>query len=213
MFKFCAVTDRKLLKDRKMEDVITDVIKGGVDAVQIREKDLSSKDLLELALKLREITKNKALLIINDRVDIAFLANADGIHLGRNSMSLSEVKKLKDKFNYPMLTGVSCHSIKDIIKAEENKADYVFLGPVFWTSSKAKYGNPLGIDTLRKAREKTKIKIIAIGGINDNNAGECMDAGADGVAVISSIFASSNPMVSAKKIFEKIKYSSCMNIK
>lgn len=203
MFRFCVVTDRKLLKDINIQDIIKDAIAGGVDTVQIREKDLSSKDLLDLSKKLRIITKNKATLIINDRIDIALFSGADGVHLGSNSIPLSEAKKV---IGTPpeFLFGVSCHSITDVLSAEKNKADYVFLGPIFYTSSKAKYGKPLGIDTLEEVRKKTKIKIIAIGGINENNVKECIDSGADGIAVISSIFKSDNPMIAAKRIFNKI---------
>lgn len=207
MFKFCIVTDRKLLGlqwQRKMIDVIRDAIDVGVDAVQIREKELSSKELLKLAKKLRRITEKKAMLIINDRIDIAILSGADGVHLGMNSISLPEVRKLIGA-SHKFIVGVSCHSVSDVLKAEKNKANYVFLGPIYWTSSKEKYGKPLGINLAREARQKTKIKIIAIGGINEKNAKECINAGADGVAVISTIFKSNNPEESAEKIFEIIR--------
>lgn len=203
MFKFCVVTDRRLLGNKKLGDVIRDIIKTGVDAVQVREKDLSSRELLELAINLRKITERKALLIINDRIDIALAVDADGVHLSVNSMPISYVRKLITKRDF--FVGVSCHSIKDIQNAEKNKADYVFLGPIYYTPSKSKYGKPLGIDVLKEVRENTKIKIIAIGGINESNVKECINAGADGIAVISSIFASDNPKESARRIFNKIK--------
>lgn len=198
MFRFCAVTDRKLLGgkwQRKIINVVRDAIVGGIDAVQVREKDLSSRELFELAMDLRKITKNKALLYINDRIDIALAVKADGVHLGANSMHISYARKL-----FRGLIGVSCHSVKDVLEAEKNKADYVFLGPIYYTPSKSKYGKPLGIDVLKEVRKKIKIKIIAIGGINETNVKECINAGADGVAVISSIFASDNPKESAKEI-------------
>lgn len=200
MFKFCVVTDRRLLKNKKLQDVVKDIIKTGVDAVQIREKDLSSRELFELAINLKKITKNKAELLINDRIDIALAVDADGVHLSVKSMPISYARKL-----FYGIIGISCHSLKDVLSAEKNKADYVFLGPIYYTPSKSKYGKPLGIDVLKEVREKTKIKIIAIGGINENNVKECINAGADGVAVISSIFASDNPYESARKIFKKMK--------
>lgn len=208
MFRFCVVTDRKLLGlqwEEKIINVIRNAIAGGVDALQIREKDLSSKELLEFAESLRKITKDKVDLIINDRIDIAVLSNADGVHFGSNSIPLSEARKFKGKFSNLQLFGISCHSIDDVLSAEKHKADYVFLGPIYWTESKAKYGKPLGIDILKKARQKTKIKIIAIGGINENNTKECINAGADGIAVISTIFKSNNPMISAKNILDSIR--------
>jgi len=190
-FKLYLITDKKIFDDNHLLfKAVEEALKAGVKAVQLREKDLGIRELLEMAYKMREITKKyKAKLFINDRVDVALAVKADGVHLGQSSMPPSAVRKIaKDK----LMIGVSTHGIKEALEAEKSGADFITLGPVYKTPSKLKYGKPIGIDTLKKVRSKASIPVFAIGGIKEDKVKEVMDAGADGIALISGILGAEN---------------------
>ena len=194
-FRLYLITDRKVLSSHfSLLSSVEEALKGGVKAVQLREKDLGTRELLDMAYKMREITnKYKTKLFINDRVDIALSVEADGVHLGQNSIPPHAVRKIaKDKF----MIGVSAHSIEEAKQAEEGGADFITLGPVYKTPSKLKYGQPLGVDIIRKAKDEISIPVFAIGGIKKDRIKEVLDAGADGIALISGI-------LGAKDIKEK----------
>lgn len=194
-FKLYLITDRKLVTRRlSLVTAVKAALKGGVKAVQLREKDLGTRELLDMAYTMREITdKYRAKLFINDRVDIALSVEADGIHLGQKSIPAYAVRRIvKDKF----MIGVSAHSIEEAKQAEKGGADFITLGPVYQTPSKLKYGQPLGVDIIRKAKDEISIPVFAIGGIKKDRIKEVLDAGADGVALISGI-------LGAKDIKEK----------
>ncbi len=190
-FRLYLITDRKLFADsNEMFAAVEETLKGGVKAVHLREKDLGIRELLEMAYKMREITKKyKAKLFINDRVDIALAVGADGVHLGQSSMPPSAVRKIvKDK----LMIGVSTHGIKEAREAEKSGADFITLGPIYKTPSKMKYGKPVGIEMLRNVKSDVSIPVFAIGGIKEDNVKEVMDAGADGIALISGILGAKN---------------------
>ena len=194
-FRLYLITDRKVLSSHfSLLSSVEEALKGGVKAVQLREKDLGTRELLDMAYKMREITnKYKTKLFINDRVDIALSVEADGVHLGQNSIPPHAVRKIaKGKF----MIGVSAHSIEEAKQAEEGGADFITLGPVYKTPSKLKYGQPLGVDIIRKAKDEISIPVFAIGGIKKDRIKEVLDAGADGIALISGI-------LGAKDIKEK----------
>ena len=194
-FKLYLITDRKLVTRRlSLVTAVKESLKGGVKALQLREKDLGTRELLDMAYRMRELTgKYRAKLFINDRVDIALSVEADGIHLGQKSMPAYAVRRIvKDKF----MIGVSAHSIEDAKQAEKGGADFITLGPVYQTPSKLKYGQPLGVDSIRKAKDEISIPVFAIGGIKKDRIKEVLDAGADGVALIRGI-------LGAKDIKEK----------
>ena len=194
-FRLYLITDRKVLSSHfSLLSSVEEALKGGVKAVQLREKDLGTRELLDMAYKMREITnKYKTKLFINDRVDIALSVEADGVHLGQNSIPPHAVRKIaKGKF----MIGVSAHSIEEAKQAEEGGADFITLGPVYKTPSKLKYGQPLGVDIIRKAKAEISIPVFAIGGVKQFRVKEVMDAGADGIALISGI-------LGAKDIKEK----------
>lgn len=194
-FKLYLITDRKVLSSQfSLLSSVEAALKGGVKAVQLREKDLGTRELLDMAYTMREITdKYRAKLFINDRVDIALSVEADGIHLGQKSIPAYAVRRIvKDKF----MIGVSAHSIEEAKQAEKGGADFITLGPVYQTPSKLKYGQPLGVDIIRKAKDEISIPVFAIGGIKKDRIKEVLDAGADGVALISGI-------LGAKDIKEK----------
>jgi thiamine-phosphate pyrophosphorylase len=188
-FRLLLISDRKLCKHKSFEVKANIAFSSGVKAIQLREKDLSSSELLTLAKKLKKAAqKHSVKLIINDRLDIALLSKADGIHSPENGIKTKDVKK----FNKKLIAGKSTHSVKSAIAAENNGYDYIITGPVFRTASKIKYGKPLGLSLLKEICHSVKIPVFAVGGINPERAEKCIKAGAHGVAVISAIFKSKN---------------------
>jgi thiamine-phosphate pyrophosphorylase len=190
-FRLYLITDRKLVtRYSLLVTAVEEALKGGVKAVQLREKDLPIRELLDMAYRMRETTSRySAKLFINDRVDIAMAVGADGVHLGQKSMPAYAAKKAsKGK----LVAGVSTHSIAEAIEAEEDGADFITFGPVYPTPSKLKYGEPVGTDALNKVCNAVSIPVFAISGIKTENIKSVLDSGADGVAVISAILGSAD---------------------
>lgn len=155
---------------------------AGVDLIQLREKDLASRPLLDLANAAVEIVRgSKTRIVINDRLDVAIAAGAHGVHLGGQSVSADVVRGSVRK---DLLLGVSCHSLEEALNAEAGGADYLLLGPVFDTPSKRRYGPPLGLDKLSEVSHKVRIPVLALGGITVQRVGQCLEAGASGIAAI-----------------------------
>jgi thiamine-phosphate pyrophosphorylase len=196
----CYVTGRRDFPDTAPENSrsaliqkIGAILSGGVDWVQIREKDLSAKDLaavtrqaLSLAAAPRAGRPDAARILVNDRLDIALTERSGGVHLGERSLPVKEAKRLvalrgagKD-----FLVGASCHSLDSVKSAEADGVDYVFFGPVFATPSKAAFGAPQGVDRFAEVCSSVSIPVLAIGGITLENAARCFAAGAAGIAAI-----------------------------
>jgi thiamine-phosphate pyrophosphorylase len=188
-FKIYLISDRKIFPNTdSMLFAIEKALKAGIKAVQLREKDLPTRTLLDLSYKMRELTSRYgARLFINDRVDIAMCVNADGVHLGQSSIPIYAVRRMLDNCGLPFLIGLSTHNIKEALDAVEGGADFITLGPIYKTPSKIQYGEPLGISTLKDIAREISIPVFAIGGIKSSNTKEVIDAGAFGVAVISGI--------------------------
>lgn len=166
---------------------------AGVDWLQIREKDLPTGQLLEgarfavnRAANRARNTERPVRIIINDRLDVALAAHADGVHLGRESAPPRAVVRWCRAGNAPdrFVIGVSCHSVEEAREAENAGAEYIFFGPVFETPSKKSFGKPQGIETLAEVCFATRIPVIAIGGVDQKNASSCIRAGSAGVAAI-----------------------------
>jgi len=165
-------------------------LEGGVRFVQLREKELPAKEFLRLARALRELTASfGARLIVNDRVDVAILSDADGVHLGGRSVSATDARIL---LGPEKLIGVSTHSYEEALDAREDGADFITLGPVFATPSKAAWGDPVGVGLLEKVAASLSIPVYAIGGINPERVKHVLAAGASGVAVISAVLGRSD---------------------
>jgi len=180
-FHLILITDRKLCKD--LHVCIAEACSAGIKAVQLREKDLFVNELLALSKKIRAIT-GKSKLMINDRYDLALLADADGVHSPEKGVLPSQIK------NNKFLMGRSIHSPSSAVEAEKLGFDYLLFGPVYKTPSKLKYGLPQGLDELKKVCESVNIPVFAVGGINPKRAAKCMQAGSHGVAVIREIMQS-----------------------
>jgi thiamine-phosphate pyrophosphorylase len=183
------VTDRKSLADGDVGagvlGKIRAVIAASVDWVQIREKDLSGRELLGLARD-SIAAGGGARVIVNDRLDVALAAGAAGVHLARESLGARDVVRWCRGGRAPadFSVGVSCHSLQEAREAESAGAAYIFFGPVFDTPSKRRMGEPQGIARLGEICLDVKIPVLAIGGVSEENAGECIRAGAAGIAAI-----------------------------
>jgi len=182
-------------------DIASAAIKGGVSIIQYREKNKTSRELFDTASKLREITYQSGVkLIINDRADIALAVGADGVHLGQDDLSL---KAARDMMGQDYIIGISATNFDEAVEAAREGADYIGLGPIFPTPSKEDAAPPIGLEGLRKVAGEINIPIVAIGGITIDNVAEVVDAGADGLAVISAV-AATDDMVGATRILCEI---------
>ena len=196
------ITDRNLCK-QPFFDTIISALKGGVRAVQLREKGLATRELYSLAVELRKITLDfHACLIINDRVDIALAVEADGVHLGWQSLPFGVVRRL---LGDERLIGVSTHSREEVLQAQGLGADYVTFGPVFDTPSKRGLLVPVGAEMIRSLKDEARLPVIAVGGINKGNVESVLREGADGIAVISGILQAADPRTEAVLLCEKIE--------
>jgi len=159
-------------------------VKLKVPVLQLRVKDREDREFACLALEIRKITKGSGtLFIVNDRLDIALVSGADGLHLGQGDLPYHLARGILGK---ERLIGLSTHSIKEAVEAEVLGADYIGLGPIFKTSTKP-HLEPKGVALIKEVRKRVKIPIVAIGGINEENVGEVLASGADGVALASCL--------------------------
>ena len=165
---------------------IEQAAKAGVDWIQIREKDLSGRELAKLVEQAILGAGNRSLVLVNDRVDVACAVGAAGVHLGESGLPPLEARKLvnRDGAETNFLMGVSAHSLEGAIRAEQAGVDYVIFGPVYSTPSKAGFGEPQGVRRLQEICGRLTIPVLAIGGITLENTGECVAAGAAGIAAI-----------------------------
>ena len=195
--KIYLVTDEKACLEKDFYSCIEEAIKGGVKIVQLREKNISTKDFYEKALKVKEICKNYGVLfIINDRLDITQAVGADGVHLGQSDMPIEEARKiLKDKF----LIGATARNIEEAKRAELLGADYIGSGAIFGTSTKDN-AKKLEMEELKKIVASVKIPVFAIGGININNVGSLKNIGLQGICSVSGILSEKD----CKKAVENI---------
>jgi thiamine-phosphate pyrophosphorylase len=192
------VTDQGLSKGRSHEFIVQEAIKGGVTIVQLREKDICSRDFYDLAKSLMSILKPLNIpLIINDRLDIALAVNADGLHIGQSDLPYHIARELlgKDK-----IIGLSVETIEQAREANCLDVDYIGLSPVFSTNTKLDINIPLGLSGIKEIASFTKHKTVAIGGINCSNAGDIIANGADGIAVVSAIVSHENPQKAASEL-------------
>ncbi len=169
-----------------LHDSIRRAVADGAGWIQIREKDREARDLIDLVrFAVGETRAAAARVLVNDRLDVALAANAGGVHLGEKSLPLEAVMEWRRSARISdFLIGVSCHSLESASAAARGGADYIFFGPVFATPSKAAFGAPQGVERLREVCASVEIPVLAIGGLTRENAGECIAAGAAGIAAI-----------------------------
>jgi len=183
--RLLVVTDRQQTNGRPLLSVLERVIKAGAPAIQLRERDLSSRDLLQFAKEIEALTSSvRSPFLINDRIDIALMLKDAGVHLRSDSLPPSVARCL---LPVPRLLGISAHSVEETVRAESDGADYVVLGPIYATPSKQQFGPPLGLRRMEEACGKVRIPVIGIGGVTAARVPELRRAGAYGVAVITAI--------------------------
>ena len=196
------VTDRALARGRPLADVVRAAVAGGVTCVQLREKEASAREFAAAARELLALLRPLGVpLIVNDRIDVALAAGADGVHVGQQDLSVADARRLGPP---GWIVGVSAESVADAARAERDGADYVGASPIFATPTKTDHAPPLGLAGLRALRAATKLPLVAIGGLHAGNARETIRAGADGLAVVSAIVAADDPRAAAAELRREI---------
>ncbi len=188
-FKLYAITGEQFHPGRSMVEVMEEAILGGVDIVQLRDKSGDKAAILEKAKLLRELTLRYGVtFIVNDHIDIALESEADGIHLGQDDVPLPEARKLVGE----KIIGISTHAIGEALLAERQGADYIGVGPIYPTATKADVVDPVTVNYIREVVQQVKIPFVAIGGIKLNNVDEVIAAGATRICAVSEIVGSAD---------------------
>src|SRR5512140_36857 len=199
LWRLYVITDEKASGGRSHLQVAEAAILGGADVIQLRDKEASSGRLYRVAMRLRKLTRDANVsFIVNDRLDIALAADADGVHVGQADLPVSVVREIMGPGR---ILGVSVETVEEAILAEKDGADYLGVGPVFESrGTKPDAGQPLGVDRIARIRRGCGLPIVAIGGINAENARMVREAGADAAAVISSIAAADDIAHAARRL-------------
>ena len=203
--KLYLVTDRKIAGDRKMEDIVKEAAEGGVTMVQLREKDICTRDFIDLAIRLKAVLKPFGIpLLINDRVDVALASGADGVHIGQSDMPYRMARTLLGRDS---IIGLSVENMEQVMAAESLDVDYLGVSPVFATPTKTDTAEPFGLEGLKKAAAVSSHPLVGIGGMNARTAAGVMDAGADGIAVVSAIVGAESPERASEELLRIINAS------
>lgn len=192
------VTDRGLAGDGPLEEVVLAAVEGGAGVVQLREKELATRAFVESARRLKALLEPRGIpLIVNDRVDVALAAGADGVHLGQEDMAYPDARAL---LGPDAIIGLSVETPEDVREAEGFDVDYLGVSPIFPTPTKTDTEGAWGLDGLAEVRRMSRHRLVAIGGLNATNAADAIRAGADAVAVVSAICAAADPRRAAKEL-------------
>ena len=202
-FDLYLVTDRTQTGGRDLLWVLEQALAGGVNAVQLREKDLGGRDLFDLAERARRLCERyRASLLINDRVDIALAVDAAGVQLGKTSLPVQTARTL---LGPEKLIGASIHSLEELTEAKERGADFALFGPVYFTPSKARFGAPQGLAALQNIVENSALPVYAIGGITAENTNAVRNLGVRGIALIAAIISAESPKETAQAIVQLLR--------
>jgi thiamine-phosphate pyrophosphorylase len=192
------VTDNALARGRPLLDIVRAAVEGGVTCVQLREKELSTRDFLHQATRLMQmLAPHRVPLVINDRIDIALACGAHGVHLGQSDLPAAQARRLLPAGTF---IGLSVENLDQVEEASTLPVDYLGISPVFETATKVDAPTPWGIERLQLARALSPLPMVAIGGINEGNARTVLRAGADGLAVVSALCAADDPRDAAKRL-------------
>lgn len=200
------VTDRGLCRNRSIEDVVLQAVRGGAAYVQLREKDLSTRQFVEEALALKKLLlPYRVPLIINDRIDVALACNAEGVHIGQGDMPYAIARKLMGP---RAIVGLSVETWQDVEESQALDVDYIGVSPVFATPTKTDTKEPWGLEGLQKIKAVSRHPLVAIGGINETNARAVVEAGALCLAVVSAVCSADHPEQAAARLKEMIQSAS-----
>jgi thiamine-phosphate pyrophosphorylase len=192
------VTDQDLCLGRPLTSVVADAVRAGIACVQLREKNAAFRDFLNQALALKPILTSAGIpLLINDRVDIALAAGADGVHLGQTDMPYEAARRL---LGPAAVIGLSVETWEDVVAAQDLDVDYLGVSPIFVTPTKTDTKPPWGLEGLAEIRAYSRHSLVAIGGLNAANALAIIRAGADSVAVVSAICSAKDPFAAARNL-------------
>jgi thiamine-phosphate pyrophosphorylase len=196
------VTDRHQTKGRPLVPLLQRVLTAAAPAIQLRERDLSARELVTLALELQAATASRrSQLLINDRIDVALALEGVGVHLRNNSLPVSVARQV---LGTQRLLGISVHAVEEAVQVESQGADYIVLGPIYETPSKQMFGPPLGIHTLERACRLVRLPIIGIGGVTAARAREMRRAGAFGVAVITAVLGAADVESATRELLDAV---------
>lgn len=192
------VTDRSLCRKRSLQDIVLQAVQGGAAYVQLRDKDLSTRDFVEEAIAVKKLLLPFHVpLIINDRLDVALACGADGVHIGQEDMPYATARKL---IGQEAIIGLSVETWADVEASQNLDVDYIGVSPVFATPTKTDTKEPWGLEGLRKIKSFSRHPLVAIGGINESNARTVVKAGADCLAVVSAVCSADDPAAAVAKL-------------
>lgn len=192
------ITDTRLSRERSIADIVVAAIAGGATCIQLREKDLPTRELYNKAKILRELTQRQGItFIVNDRLDIAMAVEADGVHLGQDDLPASTGRRILPP---QMILGITARNLPQALQFERDGASYLGVGAVYGTETKDNTGTPIGLQGLAEIARGVRIPVVGIGGINAQRAGEVIRAGASGVAVVSAIVAAADVAAATQEI-------------
>jgi thiamine-phosphate pyrophosphorylase len=200
------VTDRRQTNGRPLVPLLQRVLSAAAPAIQLRERDLSARELVTLAREVQALTASRrSQLLINDRIDVALALEGVGVHLRSNSLPVPVARQM---LGAQRLLGISVHAVEEAVQAESQGVDYIVLGPIYETPSKQMFGPPLGIHTLEKACKLVRVPIIGIGGVTAARACEMRRAGAFGAAVITAILSATDVESAASELLDAVTHVS-----
>lgn len=201
-FRLYAITGEQFHPGRDLIEVMEEAILGGVDIIQLRDKTSAKPELLRKARALRELTrKHQVTFIVNDHIDVAIEADADGIHLGQGDLPIMEARRIIGN----KIIGISTHALHEAQLAERQGADYIGVGPVFPTATKADVVDPVSVSYVREVAQTIKIPFVAIGGIKLHNVDEVIAAGATRICAVSEIVGSRDVRGTCEAFLSKLK--------
>jgi len=199
LLRLYLVTDRDVVGDRDLTEMVKEAVEGGVTIVQLREKECETGEFVELARRMKAMLKTYNVpLIINNRIDVALAIDADGVHIGQKDMPYDTARRL---LGNEKIIGLSIETLEELERANELDVDYVAASPVFPTPTKTDTARPWGIEGLKEFCMKSVHPVVAIGGMNEKTITDVMKVGTDGVAVVSAILGAERPKERAEALF------------
>ena len=197
------ITDQRLARGRLLTEIVAQAIAGGADIIQLRDKESSAKELVQTGLALRDVTRQTgAIFIVNDRVDVAMVVDADGAHLGQDDLPPIYARRIMGS---EKIIGVSVGSVAEAIQAVADSADYVSIGSIFPTQTKPDAGDAVGTQLIAQIKNAVDVPVVAIGGITTDNIAQVAEAGADCAAVISAVVGADDVETAARYLIQRFR--------